>query len=211
VLQAAGGTYGLHANDFAGKIIAARHLGDLVERSGGSWRQYMESADGRCDQNPHGYYYPDDGPYMYFADVRNDLSRCKAHIVPWSHYKRDLASTATTPTYAWLSPDDCDDMEGCGITAGDDFLKNEILAPLLASPAWKRQNTLLVVSWDEDDFTPVQHIPGILIGSKHVKNGYVSPVLYTHYSLLRTIEAALHLPTLTNNDKYATPINDVWR
>jgi hypothetical protein len=33
---------------------------------------------------------------------------------------------------------------------------------------------------------------------------------YDHYSLLRTIEEALGLPSLTNNDKYAVPMNGFW-
>lgn len=211
VLQAAGGTYGLHPNDFAGFPIAANHLADLVEGAGGTWKQYMESAHGTCDQQPHGYYYPDDGPYMYFDDVRNDRSRCEKHVVPFTQFSKDLASDATTPRYAWLSPDDCDDMEACGTIAGDNFFKKEIVAPLLRSPAWTNHNTLLIVSWDEDNFTDVNHIPGIFMSRTQVKNGYISPVLYTHYSVLKTIEAALGLPNLTKNDRYAAIIDDIWR
>jgi hypothetical protein len=211
VLQAAGGTYGLHQNDFAGFPIAANHLADTIEKAGGTWKQYMESAHGNCDQTPHDYYYPDDGPYMYFDDVRNDKARCDAHIVPFTHFSKDLASDATTPQYAWLSPDDCDDMEACGIAAGDDFLKKAIVAPLLKSPAWTQHNTLLIISWDEDDFSPINHIPGIFMSRTHVKNGFISPVRYTHYSVLKTIETSLGLPNLTNNDRYAALINDIWQ
>lgn len=210
VLQAAGGTYGLSADTFS-QHIAATHLADLVESAGGSWKQYMESANGPCDQTQHGYYYPDDGPYMYFDDVRNDKKRCTAHVVPWSRWARDLKSAATTPRYAWLSPNDCDDMEACGTTAGDRFLKTEIMPPLLASPAWSHQKTLLIVAWDEDDFSSVNHIPAIFIASTGVKRGYVSGLLYTHYSILRTVEIALGLRTLTDNDKFARFVNDVWQ
>ena len=38
----------------------------------------------------------------------------------------------------------------------------------------------------------------------------MSRVRYTHYSLLRTIEGALGLGTLTRNDRYAQPVNDVF-
>jgi hypothetical protein len=31
-----------------------------------------------------------------------------------------------------------------------------------------------------------------------------------HYSLLRTIEVSLGLPSLTNNDKYAQPMDEYW-
>ena len=46
----------------------------------------------------------------------------------------DLASPATTPNFAWVAPDDCADMEGCGIAAGDQFLKTELTA-IMNSPA----------------------------------------------------------------------------
>jgi hypothetical protein len=32
-----------------------------------------------------------------------------------------------------------------------------------------------------------------------------------HYSLLRTIEDSLQLPRLTNNDKFAQPMNEYWQ
>ena len=46
----------------------------------------------------------------------------------------------------------------------------------------------------------------LVLGSTGVRHGYVSRVRYTHYSLLRTIEAALGLRTLTGNDRYAQPV-----
>ncbi len=49
-----------------------------------------------------------------------------------------------------------------------------------------------------------------MIGSAGIRQGYVSRVRYTHYSLLRTIEAALGTGTLTANDRYAQPVNDVF-
>jgi hypothetical protein len=81
------------------------------------------------------------------------------------------------------------------------------------SPAWKTQPSMLIITWDEDAQDkqhPAQHIPTIVIGSQYVKKGFVSTVRYTQYSLLRTTEAALGLGTLTKNDAYATPLNDVF-
>jgi len=34
---------------------------------------------------------------------------------------------------------------------------------------------------------------------------------YTHYSVLRTIEENFGLPPLTENDRDAAPITDIWR
>jgi len=33
---------------------------------------------------------------------------------------------------------------------------------------------------------------------------------YNHYSLMRFIEDSLGLPSLTNNDKFAAPLNEFW-
>jgi YVTN family beta-propeller protein len=68
----------------------------------------------------------------------------------------------------------------------------------------------VLITFDEDAQDgqhPAQRTPTIIVGSAGVRPGYVSPVRYTHYSLLRTIEAALGLGTLTASDRYAQPVN----
>jgi hypothetical protein len=103
-------------------------------------------------------------------------------------------------------------MEGCGITAGDTFLA-QTLGEILRSPAWTTQRSLVIITFDEDGYDferPAQLVPTIILGSQDVRQGWVSMTRYTHYSLLRTIEAALGLGTLTDNDLYAQPVNDVF-
>jgi DNA-binding beta-propeller fold protein YncE len=77
-------------------------------------------------------------------------------------------------------------MEGCGITAGDSFLAQE-LGEIMASPAWRTQRSLAIITFDEDDTDyqhPAQRVPTIILGSAGVRRGYVSATRYTHYSLL---------------------------
>jgi YVTN family beta-propeller protein len=84
---------------------------------------------------------------------------------------------------------------------------------IMNSPAWTTQRSLAIITVDEDvqdGQHPAQRTPTIVLGSASVRQGYVSPVRYTHYSLLHTIEAALGLGTLTANDQYAQPVNDVF-
>ena len=192
--------------------IHARNIGDLADAAHETWKAYLQSANGPCDDTVHGYYWNDDQPMMYFADVRDRPGYCAAHLTPLASLQSDLASTATTPDFAWIAPDDCADMEGCGIAAGDAFLAQE-LGMIMASPAWRTQRSLAIITFDEDaqDYQhPAQRVPTIILGSAGVRPGYVSSVRYTHYSLLRTIEAALGLGTLTANDRYAQPVNDVF-
>src|SRR5215472_6197972 len=192
--------------------IRARNVGDLAGAAHQTWKEYLQSANGPCDDTVHGYFWNDDLPMAYFADVRDRPAYCSAHLVPLQSLQGDLASRATTPNFAWIGPNDCTDMEGCGIRAGDKFLAAE-LGAVMHSPAWRTQRSLAIITFDEDGFDherPAQRVATLMLGSAGVRHGYVSHVRYTHYSLLRTIEAALGLRGLTGNDRYAQPVNDVF-
>jgi YVTN family beta-propeller protein len=213
---AGGSTFGVPLDDPAEEnplyTINARNISDLVDGAHETWKGYLQSAAGPCDNTVHGYYWDDDLPMMYFADVRERPAYCAAHMVPLPSLATDLQKTSTTPNFAWVSPDDCFDIESCGIRAGDDFLRAE-LSLIMRSPAWTRQRSLAIITFDEDNTDyqhPAQRVATIVLGSRGVRQGYVSPVRYTHYSLLRTIEAALGLGTLTDNDLYAQPVNDIF-
>ena len=192
--------------------IHARNIGDLIGARHETWKAYLQSANGPCDDTVHRNYWDDDEPMTYFADVRGQPAYCAAHLVPLPALRTDLASAATTPNFAWVAPDDCADMEGCGIRAGDQFLQTE-LGAIMRSPAWRTQRSLAIITFDEDNYDyehPAQRVLTLMLGSSGVRQGYVSHVRYTHYSLLRTIEGALGLGTLTRNDLYAQPVNDVF-
>jgi YVTN family beta-propeller protein len=213
---AGGSTFGIPLTDPLESdplyTIHARNIGDLVDAAHETWKGYLQSADGPCDDTVHRSYWDDDEPLLYFADIRDRPAYCAAHVVPLEQLHADLARTSTTPNFAWIGPNDCSDMEGCGIHAGDVFAERE-LGAIMRSPAWRTQRSLAIITFDEDAYNdphPPQRVATIMIGSSAVRRGYVSHVRYTHYSLLRTIEAALGLGTLTANDRYAQPVNDVF-
>jgi hypothetical protein len=160
----------------------------------------------------HGYYWDDDQPMLYFKDVRDRPSYCAQHVVPLEELSGDLAHASTTPSFAWVAPDDCSDMEGCGIAAGDAFLRTELTA-IMNSPAWRTQRSLAIITFDEDDTDgqqPAQRVPTLVLASSGVRPGVTDSTRYTHYSMLRTVEAALGLGTLTANDRYAPAFNAVF-
>jgi YVTN family beta-propeller protein len=213
---AGGSTFGVPLNDPLEEnsqyTIRAASIANLIDSAHETWKAYLQSADGPCDDTVHGYYWDDDMPMTYFGYVRDRPAYCSAHLVPLQSLQTDLASAATTPNFAWVSPNDCADMEGCGIRDGDNFLATE-LTEIMRSPAWRTQRSLAIITFDEDGYDyqhPAQHVATVIIGSRGVRQGYVSHVRYTHYSLLRTIEAALGLGTLTGNDRYAQPVNDIF-
>lgn len=190
-----------------------QQVGDLVSNAGGTWRTYEQSANGPCDLGSQYTYTVDDTPFHNFQDVANNQDACQEHVQPLSQMATDLRSAATTPAFSWFSASDCYDQEGCGIPQGDAWLQ-QTLPGIFHSPAWTQQRSLLIITWDEDaaDAQPnLENVPTLILGSQGtVKAGSTSAQRYTLYSLLRTTEAALNLPSLTGNDYYADPVNDIW-
>jgi len=198
--------------------VAAQHLGDRIEAVGKTWKGYEQGMGTPCNlTNDHdSEYAPDDLPFINFTNISSNTARCQAHLVDLTRFAADLASTATTPSFAWLSADDWYDGEASGngspqsLQVQDAWLK-QTLAPLFASPAWKNQKSLLVLTWDESETGGTNHIATILVDSNDkVNKGLRSISSYNHYSITRTIESALGLSPLTPNDQYADPVNDAF-
>ncbi|GAA2152034.1 hypothetical protein GCM10009760_48130 [Kitasatospora kazusensis] len=194
-------------------------LGDNLDAIGKSWKQYTQTQTSNCQTTGSGEYSPDDVPFYYAAKMKNDNAYCQAHWQPLPQLlNTDLKSTATTPNFVWFDPDSCYDMEDCGIGPGDTWL-GQTLPALFNSPAWTQQKSLLLLTFDEDGAgSPGGWGPGqtnqvmtLAIGSQGtVKAGYQDANRYDHYSSARVIESALGITTMTNNDKWATPFNEVF-
>lgn len=218
VALAGGGLYGLHDNSIGTTTINAPHVGNSVEAAGKTWKAYVENANGNCDYTSHGYYAPDDVPFTYFQNFKADESAtgyCGRHDQPLTQMAADLKSAATTPNFVWFEPDDCDDMESCGVAAGDTWL-SKTLPTIFNSPAWTQQRSLLILTFDEGAtkaYGPSypNQVPTLLLGSPGTVNtGYYSSQRTDQYGLLRTVDKALGLAPLTNNDAYAATVDDAW-
>jgi len=161
-------------------------------------------------------------PFVYFHAIL-DTPSCRANVEPLTALEGDLRSTARTPTYAFIVPNLCHDGhdwecvsgEPSGLAAIDRFLAHWV--PLITrSPAYA-DGGLLIVTFDEalpsdaaaccgEPSGPNAERPGIsgpgggrvgaVLLSRLIKPGTVSDVPYNHYSMLRSVEAALGLPYL---------------
>ncbi|WP_329562133.1 alkaline phosphatase family protein [Kitasatospora sp. NBC_01266] len=164
-----------------------------------------------------------------FADYSDE-----ATPAAWLRFA-DLPGTATAPNPVdkWLSCPSPTPGQGCGFPAGaagysalpavtfvhgnanqsmhdgnilegDTWVKNTVGG----YASWARtHNSLLIVTWDEDDFTAANHMPTVFYGA-NVKPGSYSETI-NHYNVLRTVEDMYGLPELANSAT-ATPITDVW-
>jgi acid phosphatase len=108
------------------------------------------------------------------------------------------------PALSFVIPNLDHDMHDGTVAAGDTWLKSRLGGYV----TWaKTHNSILVVTWDEDDRTAANHIPTIVVGA-HVKRGRFAEKI-THYRVLRTLEDSLGVGHL-GAAAAATPITDIW-
>lgn len=116
---------------------------------------------------------------------------------------------ATLPTVSFVIPNMANDMHNgtdpTRISTADTWLKAK-LDPYIK---WScTHNSLFILTFDENDNSPNNHILTIFIGGMVKKGTYTQTV--NHYDLLRTIEDA-YGTTLSGSAATATPINNCWK
>jgi acid phosphatase len=135
-------------------------------------------------------------PWVNFPDLPAGVNQ------PYSALPADFADL---PTVSFVVPNLCNDMHNCGVAAGDRWARGH----LAGYAAWAQQhNSLLVVTFDEDNGSSANHIATILAGSM-VKPG-TSGQRIDHYSLLRTVEDMYGLSPI-GAAADAQPLAGVWR
>src|SRR6202521_500292 len=84
--------------------VNAPNLADSFDAAGVSWKGYFESMPATCGTANSGQYAVRHNPFVYFDDIRLNSARCAAHVVQYTRLANDLASNATTPNFAWITP-----------------------------------------------------------------------------------------------------------
>jgi hypothetical protein len=104
-------------------------------------------------------------PFMYFHAIIDSPS-CQTHVVNLNELSTDLAKARTTPNFAFITPNLCDDgHDGAGtgaagttcangqpggLTSIDAFLQRWV-PKIMASPAYQ-QDGLLIITFDESSY-----------------------------------------------------------
>ena len=178
----------LHAPNLASDLMAA---GDTFT---GYAEELPASGSQVCDQ---GGYARKHVPWTDFSTVPRAVNQ------PFTRFT--ATSYARLPTVSFVIPDLCHDMHDCSVAAGDTWLH----AHLAGYARWAvTHDSLLIVTWDEDDGSQTNHIATIFVGQQVRPGRYGMPI--NHYNVLRTIEQAYGLPY---RGQAAThyPITSVWR
>jgi acid phosphatase len=122
--------------------------------------------------------------------------------------KQFPADFSKLPTVSFVIPNEDNDMhngpDSLTIKRGDAWLK----ANLDEYIQWaENNNSLFILTFDEDDFTPKNRIPTIFVG-EHIKAGQMDSTI-NHYHVLRTIEAFYELPATGPAEE--KPIAGIWK
>lgn len=190
-----GSTQGL-TDDSCPHTYDARNLASQLRMHGETFVGYAQSLPGAgypgCRYRE---YVRKHAPWTNFANLPADSGR------PMSRFPAEFDRL---PKLAFVVPDLVHDMHDGTVAHADTWLRRH----LGAYARWARtHDSLLIVTWDEDDRFAANHIPGMLVGAHVQRTSYAGRV--DHYRLLRTIEAACGLPAL-GAARRRTPITAVW-
>ncbi len=134
---------------------------------------------------------------------------------PWVNWDNVPASSNLTfgafpgdysalPTLSYVIPDLCSDMHDCPVSTGDAWAQSH----LDAYAQWaKSNNSLLILTFDEDDTAGTNLIPTVFVGQGVVPGDYGETI--DHYTVLRTLEDMYGLPALGEAANRG-PITDIW-
>ena len=165
-------------------------------------------------------------PFVYFKRIQEgkDHDDSLKNVVPFEGRDglfADLGS-GRVPTFSFIAPNQCNDQHGRGnagvfcnfdpmddgsqaglnpalIYQGDVTVQKLVVA-IHRSRAWREEKSAIVVVWDENDYSqaPNTNQVVVIVDTNYGDHGISSGRRYTHFSLLKTMEAAFRLPCLNH-------------
>ncbi|MEA2633972.1 MAG: phosphatidylinositol-3-phosphatase [Chloroflexota bacterium] len=204
------------------------NIADSIETSGRTWRGYFQSMGSPCRwQSNNPVYDVTHNPFVYFKTVEGggsvSSSRCQDHDVDLYGDNRyslaaDLRSQTTTPNFVFIAPDNSHNMHDGNVGQADRFLQDLFTGSNLSgangtepvnifgAPAWTEGRSIAYVFFDEDSGSFYNQVAAVAVGNWVNGPAERDGGHFTHYSMLRTWEAAWQLPPLGPGDRAAAPM-----
>src|ERR1035441_9573717 len=104
---------------------------------------------------------------------------------------------------------------GCSVDAnaiaqGDAGL-SVLFRSIKSSKTWKEGRNVIVVVWDENDYSSLPNQVVTIVDTNYAKTGFTSNIRYNHFSLLKTLEAGFGLQYINHAaDKNVNLISDLF-
>jgi len=174
------------------------NLASELIAAGKTWGSYNEGLPSQGSTTcSSGKYAQKHNPWFGFSNVPTNTA------YTMTQFPTDYT---TLPKVSFVVPDLCNDMHDCSVSTGDNWIKNK----LGAYATWaKAHNSMLVVTFDEDNRLSGNRIPTVFYG-EHVVAGSSTATTYNHYNVLRTIEDMAGLTAHAGNAATASDITGIW-
>lgn len=179
-------------------------------------------------------------PFVYFRSVQegSDPRNSLANVVGFEGARGlfDDLSSGHVSELSFIAPNQCNDQHGrgnagpaCDFDPNDDGTQTHLNPALIYvgdaalrtlvraihdSPVWREGRNAIVVLWDENDYsaTPITNHVLTIVDTNYGVNRVQSARLYTHFSLLKTLEAGFGLPCLNHAcDATVQAMTDLFR
>lgn len=165
-------------------------------------------------------------PFVYFRSVQegenSSISLKNVQGFEGAHGLFEDLESGHVPAFSFIAPNQCNDQHGRGnagpacdsdphndgtqkglnpglIYLGDIAVRTLVKA-IHASPAWREGNNAIVLLWDENDYStaPITNQVLLTVDTNYGAHGVESSRPYTHFSLLKSMEAGFGLPCLNH-------------
>jgi len=183
-------------------------------------------GEGQTQSNLVSLYAVKHNPFVYFRNVQEGDSRYLSlnNIADFegSHGLFADLSSGDVPAFSFIAPNQCNDQHGrgnagpvCEYDPNDNGTQNglnpgliyrgDVTLQLLVnaihnSPVWSNGRSAIVVLWDENDYSiaPTKNQVLLIVDKNYDTHRVQSVKFYTHFSLLKSIEAGFGLPCLNH-------------
>jgi len=195
-----GSNQGVTGDRVPRKTFTAPNLASELADKNLTFKGYSEGMpsvgfNGPSTNDPSGYARKHN-PWVNFTNVPKSANQ------PLKNFPSDFNKL---PTVSFVIPTLRNDMHDGTIRQADNWLKLHLDSYV----KWtEKNNSLLVVTWDEDDKSQGNKIPTFLVGPMIKKGSYNEEK--DHFDLLRTIEDIYGL-SLAGASKNAHPITQIWK
>lgn len=158
-----------------------------------------------------------DGSRGLFADLAKGRLPNLVYIVPNQCHDQHGRNGATSGPECASDPNDNGSLVGLNpaLMYEGDLALERLVTAIKGSTGWSRGNNAIVIVWDENDYSvnPTTNQVVLLVDTNDQDSyGIKSDKFYTHFSLLKTMEAGFGLPCLNHAcDDSADVMTDLFR
>jgi hypothetical protein len=186
------------------------NLADASDAAGLTWADYSESMPTPCDPTNTSLYTNEHNPFLAYADVADNATRCDTHDVSFVPWEAAVNSTngSALPNFGFLAPNYLHDAHNTNVSYSDHWLQGW-LSPYL-NDSWF-SSSVFFLTYDESAFSDHSGYNGTDGGniyfaavSPYARAGYTDSQNLTFYNLITTTEWLLGLPSLGHGDNWTT-------